>query len=91
MRWHEDGRIARRELNKHRRGHIEDNKSRSAYHIGVSPYVVDCRCDERAVRFRKKHGGDWSVLQCGVCHRCKYSKRNKHEHEIKADWAFEEQ
>jgi len=86
-RWHEDKWIARREWAKHRRMHVEDTKARSAYRIGVSPYIVDCECDEQVGRFRKKHAGDCGGPQYGVCYRCKYPKRNKHEHEIKADWA----
>ena len=90
-RWHEDEWIARREWKKHRREHVEENKFRSSYRIGVSSYIVDCECDEQVGRFRKMHAGDCGNTQCGVCHRHKFPKRSKHEHEIKAGWSFEEQ
>ena len=84
-RWHEDEQIARREWKKHRRMHVEDNKDRSGYRIGVSPYIVDCECDEQVGRFHKKDAWDCGNPHCGVCHSDKYPKRSKHEQEIKAD------
>lgn len=89
-RWHQDEKIARREWKKHRRSHVESNKSYSR-RIGVSAYVVDCECDEQIGRFRKKDAFDCGKVHCGVCHSDKYPKRTKHEHEIKADVAFKEQ
>lgn len=89
-RWHEDYRISLREWKKHRKNHVEGNM-RSSTRIGLDPDEVDCACDEQVGRFRKMDAWDCGVVHCWVCHGNKYPKREKHEHEIRADISFREQ
>jgi len=89
-RWNEDYKITLREWKKHRRSHVESNKS-WINRIGVSAYVVDCERDEQKGRFRKKDAFDCGNTQCRICHSDKYPKREKHEHELKSDVDFKEQ
>lgn len=42
-------------------------------------------------RVRKRHSLDCGKPRCGICHYAKYPKREKHEHEIRADISMREQ
>jgi hypothetical protein len=90
-RWHEDYKITLREWKKHRRSHVESNKTWTRNRIGVSAYVVDCECDEQKGRFRKKDAFDCGNPHCGICHSDKYPKRSKNNHELKSDVDYNEQ
>jgi hypothetical protein len=90
-RWHDDYPITRREWRKHRRAHVESNKDAGARRVGLDPRDVDCPCDDQPGRFRKRHAFDCGKPRCRVCHFNKYPKREKHEHEVRSDLAFQEQ
>ena len=88
-RWHEDWKVAYREWKKHRRIHVEINRSRNR--VGVSAYIVECECDEQVGRFRKTDAHDCGNPQCWICHGAKHPKRTRHEQEIKSEISFREQ
>ena len=69
-RWHQDLTIARREWRKHRRMHVESNKTR-VREVGQDPYEVDCPCDDQIGRFRK-----WIEIGriAGFCSLCRWQR-----------------
>ena len=91
-RWHQEYQRTVREWKKHRKSHVESNKRfRQTNRIGLSPEVLDCRCDEQKGRFRKTDAFDCGVPHCPTCHSDKYPKRSKREHELRSDFSFNEQ
>src|SRR5581483_746600 len=82
-----DRKVAYREWKKHRSIHVETNRNR----VGVSAYVVDCKCDEQVGRFRKTDAYDCGNRQCWICHRGKYPKRLPQGQEIRSAVSFREQ
>jgi hypothetical protein len=96
-RWHEDYRITLREWKKHRRNHVDYNKSRSVGYGRImwqpysDPFVVDCACDEQKGRFRKKDAWDCGNPRCHMCHNDKFPRRSKHEQELLSELSLREQ
>lgn len=89
-RWHQDLTRTQREWRKHRRSHVESNKT-WVREVGKDPYEVDCPCDDQVGRFRKKDAFDCGNVRCYVCHSDKFPKRTLHEQEILSDISFKEQ
>lgn len=96
-RWHEDRAVTRREWLRHRRDHLELNRSRNQGDApgqrppGSDPGEVDCRCDDQAGRFRKRHGRGCGRARCQVCHGYKFPKRQPTRNECLADRLLREQ
>ena len=90
-RWQKDYSITKREFNKHYQSHVKSNKNWTRNRIGVSAYVVDCKCDEQKGRFRKKDAFDCGIAKCLVCHSDKYPKRSKTKQELDFDLKYKEQ
>lgn len=90
-RWHEDYKITLREWKKHRSSHVESNKTRTRNRIGVSAYVIDCKCDGQIGRFRKQDAFDCGNKQCYMCHSDKYPKRSKTKQELDSKLKYKEQ
>src|SRR5271167_1252057 len=89
-RWHEDLHIIVRQWRKHRRMHVESNKTRFGF-AGQDPYEVDCRCDDEISRFRKKDAYDCGKAKCKVCHADKFPWRRSTVQETTAEVSFPEQ
>lgn len=88
-RWHEDYKISLREMKKHRKMHVERNKTWVKV-PGKSAYEVDCVCDEQVGRFRKKDAYDCGRPRCYVCHSEKIMNIAKHKDKV-SDLSFKEQ
>lgn len=67
-------------------------EDRRAMARGQRLYAAHCPERPRELgRFRKRHALDCGKVRCGVCHGNKYPKRERHEHEVRADESFREQ
>ena len=89
QRWHQEIHITLREFKKHRKSHVEFNKGRNR--VGVSAFVVDCKCDDQIGRFRKKDAWDCGNPHCLICHSYKFPKRQRTQKEILSDLKMKEQ
>lgn len=93
-RWHLDKKIALREWRKHRRKHVDQNKRSIVARVGIgmSPDVVECRCDDQVGRFRKIDAFDCGRPRCGLCHYDKYyARESANRRQAAADLSFWEQ
>lgn len=89
-RWHDDYKITLREWKKHRNLHVQYNMTSASNRIGLSPYEVDCKCDEQKGRFRKIDALDCGHARCYLCHSDKFKKRSKTKKELDFDLKYEE-
>ena len=65
--------------------------SSASNRIGLSPYEVDCKCDEQKGRFRKIDASGCGNARCYICHNDKYNKRSKTKNELKFDLKYKEE
>jgi len=59
--------------------------------VGISPLVVECKCDDQIGRFRKKDAVDCGNPHCLICHAYKFPKRQRTQKEILFDLKMKEQ
>jgi hypothetical protein len=89
QRWHREIHITLREWKKHHKSHVEWNRYRNR--VGVSPFVVECRCDDQLGRFRKKDAVDCGNSHCLTCHSYKFPKRQRTLKETLSELEMKEQ
>lgn len=96
-RWHEEYAVTMREWRRHRRGHVETNRTRGQGYgpgqrpPGSDPREVGCVCDDQPGRFRKRDAHDCGRARCQLCHGYKVPKRELTRRERLADRVFREQ